>query len=166
MFRFAFVALIAFAVIAIEAKAQSWDNPADKYLDAHEDYAGAVCPIATDDISHFVYFARDRQRMRGHAFLDHQRFEGAQIMYRWRDLEPSEGKYDFSRIRSDLNYLKARDKGLFIQLQDVTFSAKYKPVPDYLMGDRFDGGIAPTVRPLDGSQNAGILRFRRGSQPF
>lgn len=37
------------------------------------------CPIGSDDISHFVYFAFDRGRMRGHAFLDHDRFEGAQV---------------------------------------------------------------------------------------
>ncbi|MEL7541738.1 MAG: hypothetical protein AAGJ51_12615, partial [Pseudomonadota bacterium] len=128
-------------VFASELAAQSWDNPADKYSKAYEAYDSASCPIAADDISHFVYFARDRQRMRGHAFLDHDRFDGAQIMYRWRDLEPTEGKYDFSRIRSDIDYLKARDKRLFVQLQDVTFSAKYKPVPDYLLTERFDGGV-------------------------
>lgn len=145
MCRTVLIFLAAFVVFASELAAQSWDNPADKYSKAYEAYDSASCPIAADDISHFVYFARDRQRMRGHAFLDHDRFDGAQIMYRWRDLEPTEGKYDFSGIRSDIDYLKARDKRLFVQLQDVTFSAKYKPVPDYLLTERFAGGVVPYV---------------------
>jgi short subunit fatty acids transporter len=39
---------------------QSYANPADRYLDAYKAYENAQCPIAADDISHFVYFARDR----------------------------------------------------------------------------------------------------------
>ena len=75
--------------------------------------------------------------------MDHSRFVGAQIMYRWRDLEPRKDRYDFSKIRSDLNYLRARNKKLFIQLQDVTFSAKHKPMPDYVMSDGYAGGVVP-----------------------
>lgn len=66
-------------------------------------------------------------------------------MYPWQQLEKSEGKYDFSKIRSDLKYLKSYDKTLFIQLQDVSFSAKYKPVPKYILGQKYDGGVVPSL---------------------
>ncbi|MEL7111033.1 MAG: hypothetical protein AAGJ68_10465 [Pseudomonadota bacterium] len=125
------------------AYAQSWNNPADKYMYAHKEYASATCPIAPDNVSHFVYFTRDRHRMRGHAFLKSDRFEGAQIMYAWRQLEKAEGEYDFSVIRSDIKYLKSHGKKLFIQLQDVSFSAQYKALPNYMLTERFDGGMVP-----------------------
>ena len=124
--------------------AWSWDNPGDQYKDAYKAYSGATCPIAEDEISHFVYFTRDRRRMRKHPFLKAERFEGAQIMYSWRQLEKAKGKYDFSDIRSDIKYLKSHGKRLFIQLQDVSFSAKYKPVPKYLLTPAYDGGVVPS----------------------
>lgn len=143
-----FFGLIAFTfLVAVgqPTQAQNWDKPADQYIDAYLEYEGAACPIGSDDISHFVYFTRDRGRMRGHAFLDHDRFEGAQIMYAWRQLERAEGEYDFSVIRSDLEYLKARGKRLFIQLQDVSFSASYKPAPDYMLAPKYAGGLVPYI---------------------
>ncbi len=126
------------------ASSEDWQNPGDKYKDAYKTYLEASCPIVADNISHFVYFTRDRQRMRGHAFLESERFEGAQIMYAWRQLEKAEGQYDFSVIRSDLEYLKSHGKKLFIQLQDVSFSARYKPVPKYLLKPAYDGGVVPS----------------------
>lgn len=126
-----------------EAQNAKWNNPADRYKNAYQAFLEADCPIGADDITHFVYFARDRHRIRDHAFLQNSRFEGAQIMYSWRQLEISKDNYDFSKIRSDLEYLKARDKRLFIQLQDVTFTAANKPVPSYLMKPDFDGGVVP-----------------------
>lgn len=122
------------------AAAMAWDNPADRYLTAHEQYADATCPIAVDGMEHFVYFSRDRDAMRDHPFLSNDRFAGAQIMYPWRALEPSEGQYDFSAIEADIAYLAAHGKRLFIQLQDASFSPQYKPVPDYLLDPRFGGG--------------------------
>lgn len=131
------------ALFVLNSHAQAWQNPADKYADAYKVYSDASCPIEPDDIAHFVYFTRDRGRMRGHAFLEHERFEGAQIMYAWRQLETGEGDYDFSIIRSDIEYLKSHGKKLFIQLQDVSFSASYKPLPDYMLSDPYDGGLVP-----------------------
>lgn len=125
------------------ALAQGWNNPADKYADAYQDYSDAFCPIGQDGISHFAYFTRDRGRMRGHAFLEHERFKGAQIMYAWRQLETAEGVYDFSIIRSDIDYLKSHGKKLFIQLQDVSFTAGYKPLPDYMLTEAYEGGLVP-----------------------
>lgn len=134
-----FSALAGFSIPAV-----AWDNPGDRYKDAYKAYSGASCPIADNEISHFVYFTRDRKRMRNHPFLKSDRFEGAQIMYSWRQLEKAKGKYDFSDIRSDIKYLKSHGKRLFIQLQDVSFSAKYKPAPKYLLSPTYDGGVVPS----------------------
>jgi len=139
------LALVLFTSFLAAAAAAEWDNPADRYKDAYKAYGDASCPIASDDIAHFVYFTRDRKRMRKHPFLKSDRFEGAQIMYSWRQLEKSKGKYDFSDIRSDIKYLKSHGKRLFIQLQDVSFSAKYKPVPNYLLKPTYDGGVVPSL---------------------
>jgi hypothetical protein len=118
------------------------DNIADRYLKAYEQYTDATCPIVADEIKHFVYFSRDREAIHDHALLSNARFAGAQIMYSWRELEPSEGQYDFSAIKADAGYLAQHGKRLFVQLQDGSFSPQYKPVPDYLLDDTYDGGVA------------------------
>jgi len=120
----------------------AWDNPADRYADAFRQYTDASCPIASDGIENFVYFIRDRDAVRGHPFLANSRFAGAQIMYSWRELEPSEGHYDFSAIQADVDYLARHGKKLFIQLQDATFSPEYKAVPDYMLTDKYAGGAS------------------------
>src|SRR6185503_2538518 len=43
----------------------------------------------------FVFFAKERELLPNHPFLKIQRFEGAQITYSWKQLEPSEDGYDF-----------------------------------------------------------------------
>ena len=85
-------------VVSVNAK---WKNPSERYADAYKKYTEAVCPIPQDEIRHFVYFARDREAIHGHPFLNHSRFEGAQVMYPWAQLEPSKGNYDFSMIHDD-----------------------------------------------------------------
>lgn len=117
----------------------------DRYLDAHKKYLDATCPLERDSILHFVYFARDRELINDHPFLKIKRFTGAQIMYPWKELEPEKGKYDFSAIREDYEYLLSCGKKLFIQLQDATFRADYKGVPDYLLTDEYDGGSATQI---------------------
>ncbi|MCG8477925.1 MAG: hypothetical protein MI724_02430 [Spirochaetales bacterium] len=127
-------------VVGMSAGAQEWENPAERYLDAYRQYLDATCPLEDDGITHFVYFARDREAVRGHRFLEVPRFAGAQIMYTWRELEPRRGVYDFSAIREDLEYLADHGKTLFVQLQDATFYDRYVGVPDYLRNREFDGG--------------------------
>jgi hypothetical protein len=135
------IAALAFLLAVAGAHAaSSWANPAERYSNAHEAYLDATCPIGSSAIKHFVYLSRDRHRLRDHAFLQSSRFSGAQIMYAWRQLEPSRGHYDFSIIEADLDYLASRNRKLFIQLQDATFNPKYTAVPDYLLSDEYDGG--------------------------
>jgi len=117
-----------------------WTNPSERYADAYKKYADAKCPIPEDGIKHFVYFARDRQAIHDHPFLQCPRFEGAQIMYPWSSLEPSKGHYDFSSVEEDYEYLKSKGKKLFIQLQDDTFSTNFRATPDYLNTKQYDNG--------------------------
>jgi hypothetical protein len=56
-------------------------------------------------------------------------FEGAQLAYSWRKLEPGKDEYDFSLIREDLSFLSSKGKKLFVQIQDVSFSEKWIHVP-------------------------------------
>lgn len=127
-------------VAAMQATAQS-QNRSERYTDAYKRYLNAKAPIPQDDIRHFVYFARDREAIHGHAFLNHPGFHGAQIMYPWSRLEPQRGVYDFSTIREDVKHLESAGKKLFIQVQDATFSPKYRGVPAYLTTAEFDGGV-------------------------
>jgi hypothetical protein len=137
---------IRFAVAVLTVlgatSAMAQNNPSERYANAYKKYADARCPIATDGMRHFVYFARDRDAIHDHAFLSKDRFTGAQIMYAWKTLETAEGQYDFSAIQADVDYLAHHGKRLFIQLQDGSFSPDYKPVPDYLLNGAYDGGVA------------------------
>ncbi|SUU88413.1 hypothetical protein EDC40_1215 [Aminobacter aminovorans] len=134
-------AVVTLGAAIAATSSMAWDNPANRYENAYKQYTGATCPLAADKIEHFVYFSRDRDAIRDHAFLTNDRFVGAQIMYAWRQLEPTEGHYDFSLIQSDVDYLAKHGKRLFIQLQEASFSPEYKPVPDYLLKGDYDGGI-------------------------
>ena len=140
-----YLLLLLFSSVPHTADSQSWVNPSDRHADAHKKYAYARCPIGSDSLHHFVYFARDRKSIKDHPMLFHSRLDGAQIMYSWRDLEPSKGKYDFSKIIEDLDYLNSFGKKLFIQLQDVTFYSKYKAIPEYLFSQEYDGGAVERI---------------------
>src|SRR5512133_368907 len=70
-------------------------------------------------------------------------FEGAQVTYSWRQLEPQKDAYDFSLIREDLALLAKHDRKLWIQIQDVSFSGQYNHVPKYVLPDpAYHGGAA------------------------
>src|SRR5689334_8807692 len=66
-------------------------------------------------VHHYVFFAHERERITEKSFLDTHAFEGAQLKYTWRELEPEKDHYDFSSIRKDLAFLTANGKKLFIQ---------------------------------------------------
>src|SRR5215470_1008347 len=94
-------------------------------------------------VHHYVFFGMDREKLKdATAFLETKNFEGAQIAYSWRQLEPGKDEYDFSLIREDLAFLSARGKKLFVQIQDVSFSEKWIHVPRYLLKDPQYGGGA------------------------
>lgn len=90
---------------------------------------GAVCAEAQ---SHYVFFNRDRERIAEASFLEARGIAGAQLKYTWRELEPRRGEYDFSAVRKDLEFLTARGKRLFVQLQDSSFDERIVNVPVYL----------------------------------
>ena len=128
-------------IIYPQLNAQSgWQNPSDRYINAYKDYLNQELSVRDDGIHHFVYFARDRDAVRGHSFLNVPSFAGAQIMYSWRELEPEKDRYDFSAILEDYEYLQTKGKKLFIQLQDTTFNPNNLGVPDYLMTPEYGGG--------------------------
>lgn len=98
--------------------------------------------VSAKPLHHYVFFGQDREKIRDtKSFLDTPAFEGAQVAYSWRQLEPGKDEYDFSLIREDLAFLTAHGKKLWIQVQDVTFSERWIPVPKYLTRDpQYHGG--------------------------
>jgi len=89
---------------------------------------------------HFIYFGRDRARIEEAAFVSNPTIAGAQLRYTWKELEPARDRYDLSPVLQDIATLRKHGKRLFIQIQDVSFSALV-PVPDYLRSDpAFSGG--------------------------
>ncbi|PYS69130.1 MAG: hypothetical protein DMF69_17945 [Acidobacteria bacterium] len=98
--------------------------------------------ITAKPLHHFVYFGMDREKIGAtKSFLEMRAFEGAQVAYSWRQLEPARDEYDFRLIRQDLAFLARHGKKLWIQLQDVTFSERWNPVPKYLVQDpQYHGG--------------------------
>jgi hypothetical protein len=98
--------------------------------------------VAAKPVHHYVYFGQDREKIRtASTFLETKALEGAQVAYSWRQLEPSKDKYDFDAVREDLAFLDSKGKRLFIQIQDMTFSASRVGVPSYLLEEsRYNGG--------------------------
>src|SRR5690348_657949 len=106
-------------------------------------FAWLICStVAAKPTHHYVFFGQDREKMKEAAsFFETKAFEGAQVAYSWRQLEPAKDAYDFSAIRDDLAFLTAKRKRLFIQIQDVTFSEARINVPRYLLQEpRYNGG--------------------------
>lgn len=116
------------------------ESQANRYINAYKQYISADCPVEDSEIKHFVYFSRDRELIYNHPFLENEQFEGAQIMYAWKQLEPRKGQYDFSLVKEDYNYLLLFGKKLFIQLQDATFNSEYVSIPAYMLSKEYDGG--------------------------
>ena len=107
-------------------------------------FIGFVLALTTNakPLHHFVYFGTDREKISTtKSFLETPAFEGAQVAYTWRQLEPGKDEYDFSLVQEDLALLTKHGKKLWIQLQDVTFSERWNPVPKYLIKDpQYHGG--------------------------
>ena len=103
----------------------------------------------------FIYTSAGDLKNAGR-LLQRKDIAGAQVVYNWKQLEKGEGQYDFSLIETDLAYLKAMHKGLFIQIQDRFFSPEARNVPDYLLKDPiYSGGlVAQTDNPGEGKPAA------------
>jgi hypothetical protein len=70
--------------------------------------------------------------------------DGVQIVYSWKSLERAKDEYDFSAIETDLAFLEARHKKLYLQIQDRFFEVAHRNVPSYLLEDPvYGGGLAP-----------------------
>lgn len=98
---------------------------------------------AAKRVHHYVFFGMDRESIpNAKTFFDTRAFEGAQVAYSWRQLEHTKDEYDFSLIREDLALLDKHKKKLWIQIQDVAFSDRWKMVPEYLLKEpQFGGGV-------------------------
>lgn len=72
-------------------------------------------------------------------------FRGVQKNFTWRTLEPEEGRFDFSELRSDLALAKKHGRQLVVQLTYKSFTKGVRNVPDYLRGAEFGGGVYTTI---------------------
>jgi hypothetical protein len=110
--------------------------------------------ILAKGVHHYVFFNRERARIHERVFLETKAFEGAQIKYTWRELEPEKDAYDFSAIRQDLAFLTSKGKRLFIQLQDSSFDNSIVNVPRYLLQENQYNGGADKQYNIEGDDEA------------
>jgi hypothetical protein len=97
----------------------------------------------SSSVRNFVFFGRDRERIREADFLEIKAIIGAQLKYSWRELELERDSYELKGMRDDLAFLDRHGKRLFIQIQDVSFEEGIIDVPEYLLRDStFGGGVA------------------------
>jgi hypothetical protein len=100
-----------------------------------------VISTQSAEVHHYVFFNRERERIREPAFLSAKAFEGAQLKYTWRELERQKDEYDFDEIQRDWTFLQSKGKKLFIQLQDASFDTNIVIIPRYLrMDSQYHGG--------------------------
>jgi len=98
--------------------------------------------IAQNIMENYVFFNVERYRISEKSFIENDVFAGAQLKYTWPELEPEKGKYNFDLIQKDLDFLELNGKGLFIQIQDVSFDTTIINVPRYIIEDPiYNGGI-------------------------
>lgn len=64
-------------------------------------------------------------------------FLGIQKKYAWKDMEPEQGKYNFTEIKEDLKFLEQHGKRLVVQIQTKDFGEGKSSMPDYLRGSEF-----------------------------
>ncbi|TPX16812.1 uncharacterized protein E0L32_003374 [Thyridium curvatum] len=76
-------------------------------------------------------------------FLDRPDIVGIQTLYRWKETENPQNRYDFSEIRENLAAARSKGKKLWVQIQDRTFYVNSNPVPNYLHTPLYDNGSVP-----------------------
>ena len=88
----------------------------------------------------------DRERISEASFLGQKAFEGAQLKYTWRQLEPVKDGDEFADIQHDVAFLKLNGKKLFIQIQ-MSRLHQYPSVSRYLLQDpAYYGGADKHMR--------------------
>jgi hypothetical protein len=92
----------------------------------------AAAEVAPKNYIYFSHREDGGANIRADKVLRDPRFSGAQIVYTWRSLEPSQDQYDFTAIKEDIAYLDSIGKTLWIQLQDKSFTPRPN-VPDYIL---------------------------------
>lgn len=101
--------------------------------------------------TNYIYFGLERARIRDSAFLNEPAIVGAQLKYKWPELEPERDHYVLGPLLADLAWLSQHGKRMFIQLQDVSFRVDSINVPEYILSDpAFHGGVAPQYADGDG----------------
>jgi hypothetical protein len=104
-----------------------------------------ACGDATDSPDVFAAAAVARKYHPGHYIallrgVDAQSYMASSIKpgvkgfmkrYTWRELEPTQGTYNFNEITSDLAYVQSRGMRLIVMIEDKTFNNE-RPTPAYL----------------------------------
>jgi hypothetical protein len=118
----------------------------------------ALAPVSLNAqvIHNYVFFGMDREKISNINFLSIKNFEGAQLKYTWKELEPQKNKYDFSEITKDLKFLNNHNKKLFLQIQDSTFSINRKFVPSYILNKKEYNGGAVIQYSFNDDESSGI----------
>lgn len=68
---------------------------------------------------------------------------GLQVRYEWPELEPEEGRYDFTAIERVLAELVPQNKRLVVLLELKSFKPHVLPVPAYMATAPYEGGAFP-----------------------
>ncbi len=115
-------------------------------------------PVSARPLHHYVFFGMDRESIpNARSFLETKAFEGAQVAYSWRQLEPTKDKYDFSLIREDLAFMKAHGKKLWIDIVDTAFNDRWKMVPEYLLKEpQYHGGVVRQYKFPNGDESRAV----------
>ncbi len=96
---------------------------------------------ADDELSHFIFIG-GAELSEHSELLARDDFDGAQVIYTWRRLEPREGEYAFAKIERDLEIAEGLNKKLFIQIQDRFFLPENRNLPEYILTEpQYAGGL-------------------------
>lgn len=101
-----------------------------------------------NNVKNFLFIGGDANNLEKYKnIINKPNVFGVQIVYNWKELEPQKEKYDFSKIKQNLQFINNLDKKLFIQIQDRFFEPNAKYLPSYIINNPlYDGGI---VKQLD-----------------
>jgi hypothetical protein len=104
-------------------------------------FAAPAVAQEADEPRHFIFAGGSTVEEVAPLLADHA-IEGVQILYTWKQLEPEEGRYDFSQIERDLAEAERMDRLLWVQLQDRFFLPTARNLPDYLLEEpQYEGGL-------------------------